>query len=438
MSFRTNRRDLLRAVGAGALLAPFLGRLAPRGYTARAAPSGMPKRLIVFWTANGTVPQNFWPSGGESSFTLNRIMKPLEPHKGDLTILKGVTFSGTGDHKTGAPFSTSGNPGVTTEGYAMGPSIDQAVAPATGKPSLVLCGQGKFGNRRGYVSFDQKGVWVPPTQDPKAAYEGVFGPISGAPAPSTPTAPSGMSAAEYDALVLDTVKGDLDELRERLPSAERVKIEDQITALAALRKNLATPGGGGVGVPAPVSCDKKDGTPYAAGGFDYPTRVKLHMDLIATAFACDARRTASLMVAPHGHDNCGFSFIGVGGEIHQSTAHAVPSDPNAAEKMTKIAEWEAKQLAYLIERLKAIPEGSGTVFDNTLILWTSECTHGNHGHTNIPVVLVGNAGGFFKKGRFVDGGVKYGDVLVSIANAMGHNVAKFGSSSNGPATMLHA
>ena len=99
-----NRRDALLAVGATSVLAAFAQQLR----RATAAEPTAPKRLIIFWTPNGVVQPRFWPTGEGSGFTLSDTLKALEPHRDSLTFVRDVTFSGTGDHKTGQPFSTSG------------------------------------------------------------------------------------------------------------------------------------------------------------------------------------------------------------------------------------------------------------------------------------------------------------------------------------------
>jgi hypothetical protein len=94
--------------------------------------------------------------------------------------------------------------------------------------------------------------------------------------------------------------------------------------------------------------------------------------------------------------------------------------------------WHIDRLAYLIQQLKSIPEGEGTAFDNTVILWTTECSQGNHGHQNIPIVLAGSAGGALKTGQFLSGGVKYENLLISLAHALGHPLTSLGLAGNGP------
>ncbi|HVZ36033.1 MAG TPA: hypothetical protein VG963_26580, partial [Polyangiaceae bacterium] len=89
----------------------------------------------------------------------------------------------------------------------------------------------------------------------------------------------------------------------------------------------------------------------------------------------------------------------------------------------------------------AIPEGNGSVLDNTLLVWGNELSVGNtHSHKSIPFVVIGNAGGQFKTGRFIDyGSVSNNRLLISVMQAMGVNQTTFGDhmfASDGPLTGL--
>ncbi len=415
-----SRRNALRAAGATAALAAF----ARQFRNAAAMPGVSPKRLIIFWTPNGVVQPRFWPSGAGANFALSDTLAALAPHRDALTFVKNVTYSGTGDHKTGQPFSTSG---FTTDN--AGVSIDQEIAQATSQQSLVLCGQSKNENRRGFISFDKTGAWVTPIRSPKSAYESVFGAI-GSPA-GTPAAPG--RDAELEGKILDTAIADIEDLKQRLPQRELVKMDDHLSAILELKKQV-----GGTGATTPVKCESVDGSAFA-GAPDFEAGVKLHLDLIAACIACDARRIFSLMVAPAGGDATNFGFLGVsGGDFHNDIAHGSPGDPAKEEMMHKVDLWHVGRLAYLIERLKSIPEGGGTAFDNTVILWTTECTQGNHGHQNIPVVLAGNAGGALKSGQVLSADLKYEDLLITLAHALGHPLQSFGLAGSKPLTEVLA
>ena len=105
--------------------------------------------------------------------------------------------------------------------------------------------------------------------------------------------------------------------------------------------------------------------------------------------------------------------------------------------LVDINRWYAEQFAYLVGKLKDVPEGDGTMLDNTVVLWINEQGNGDtHSRDNIPVVLAGSGGGYFRTGRYLDfGGLAHNDLFVSVLNAMGdESVTTFGIDEicNGP------
>lgn len=412
------RRTLLRGLTAGLVSVPALSSL--YGHDVRAHEES-PRRLVIYWTPNGTVHNRFYPNDA-SDLTSKPILAPLAEHREDLVVLR-ATFSGNGDHKTGLPFSTTGRPYVISDDENSGISIDQEIANALGdatpQPSLTLAAQTKD-NRRGYISANADGSRNPPIGEPWKAYEYMFGPYSEG-------GGSGPDIAELTAKqsVLDSVMDDLGTLRARVSGSERAKLEAHLEAVRQLEQNL-----GGTATDCAMG-----NTVQPRSSHDYPTRVRLHNELIAASLACDLTRVVSFMTAPAGHDNCNFGFLDlpVGGDIHQSIAHSSSGstqDSGGSDAMALVGAWHAQGLADLISLLKAMPEGDGTVFDNTTILWATECAWGNHGHAGIPIVLAGTMGGKLKNGLYLpdelNSSTGYRSVLNTLAHAMGHELDTFG------------
>ena len=104
--------------------------------------------------------------------------------------------------------------------------------------------------------------------------------------------------------------------------------------------------------------------------------------------------------------------------------------------MTDINVWFAEQLAYLLAEMDKIPEGNGSMLDNSVVMWCNELAYGAaHDHINVPFLLAGSCGGYFDTGRFVQyGGANHNDLLVSLCNAMGLPDQTFGNPAycNGP------
>lgn len=422
-----NRRQLLRSAAGAAFALPLLNFVDRRAVSA--APTAIPKRLILMFSPNGTIPAQWTPSGGETDFKLGRILAPLEPHRSDLLIIDNVDMEsahhGPGDgHQTGmgslwtgielltgTEFKGGGESG--TAGWGGGPSVDQHIAKTVGAttklPSLELgvqVGGATVWSRMSYKAANQP---VPPEEDPGRVFDRVFGSLG-----SDPTGLARLRARRQS--VLDGVANDFKRLDGVLASEDRTKVERYADALRDIESRLDSGGllGGGCVKPArPATLSLTDAKNYPAIG-------KLQMDLLVMAMACDLTRVGSLQwsrsVGSKVH-----SWQGIA-EGHHDLSHMGDSDAVAQEKLVKINTWYAEQLAYLIAAMKKIPEGTGTMFDNTVIVWGNELGVGNrHTRRDVPFVMAGGCGGYFKTGRYLKypAGTKHNNLLVSLCRAMG-------------------
>jgi len=422
-----SRRALLRGLGGAAVALPFLDAMRPR--LARAQGGQPPKRFIVWYTPNGTVPANFWPTGGERDWALSPILQPLERHKADINVVGGVdlisSLSGPGDaHQKGTgqcltawPLQEGTFPGDAglSAGWANGISIDQKVADH-------IAGDTRFRSLEFGVHVDGSGVKsrisyrgpgrpIPPENDPAVMYRRVFGDVG-----------SGDDASKRRLetrrqLVLDSVMGQYRALHTQLGAEDRLKLDAHMASIASIQERL-----GKDTVRFEGECQ-----PLDIGGALDPMRASsipmigtLQMDLIAMAFACDLTRVASLMWT-RSTSEVVFGWLGEDiREGHHPLAHKGDEDRVKVAQNTRINQWYADQFAYLIDRLKSIPEGDGSVFDNTVILWTNEQSKGNnHDRMDMPYVLAGSAGGHFETGRYVtrDGRVPHNHLMVSLLHA---------------------
>ncbi|NJK31045.1 MAG: DUF1552 domain-containing protein, partial [Deltaproteobacteria bacterium] len=211
-----------------------------------------------------------------------------------------------------------------------------------------------------------------------------------------------------DRSVLDSVIGDLESIQPRLSSEERVLLDAHLELVRAQEIKLSMPF-------EPIECGH---LPDGVSDLDVPTTFLGHIDTIAAALACDVTRVVTLVMGGSGY-SVDYEWAGVNEDYHECAHGAVP---NALALFTQANVWHAEMFAALLGRLDEIPEGNGTVLDNTLVLWTSELGLHLHSHTkqNMGVVIGGSAGGYFSTGRFVNlAGAHYHDLLLTIAHATG-------------------
>jgi hypothetical protein len=255
--------------------------------------------------------------------------------------------------------------------------------------------------------------------------------------------------------VIDFVTGDINRLRARLAPTEQQKMDQHLSSLRDLEKQLPGAGGSGPMCTPPSAPDAtmfpqlkqyNGGEPY----FDAITTA--HMEMIAQAFACDITRFATLFMADLSY---AANPLGLPADNHGAVAHTYSSSPAGANgtpvgagnpttwvPLAKFNRYAYGKVAHLMQRLDALG-----VLDNTLIYVSSDM--GNpalHSTRNVPTVLAGGANNVFRMGRRLkmkpdcpssspwcaQGDATFTPVtnshlLVSIAQAFGVNITSFGS-----------
>ena len=261
------------------------------------------------------------------------------------------------------------------------------------------------------MSYSGPGTPMPPVDDPVIAYDRLFSGLN--------TDPAGQKLlASQRKLVLDSVLADANKLKQKLGAADKQKLEqhlDSIGQIEAHLSNTVTIGGAckDPGQPTDPSQGVYDNDSYGQIG-------KLQMDLLVMALTCDITRVASMqwtrsvgMVVFDWVDGCT--------DGHHTISHAADTDTVSQNQLIGINNWYAQQIKYLIESMKAIPEGNGTLFDNTAILWVNELAIGNiHSHNDMRYLIAGGCGGKIKTGRHLQfNGDPHNNLLLSMCQAMG-------------------
>ena len=434
-----SRRTLLRGAAGAAIGLPWLEAFAPRRASAQ---SDLPRRFLVMFTPNGLLP-SWTPTGTEHDFELSPMLAPLAPHRDDLVVIRGLYQQGAGGdgHQngiggmlTGAKLNSGPFGGVQAApaGWASGPSVDQRIADAIGGTtklrSLELGVQNGAADNWGRMCYRASNQPLPPEDDPAAVYGRVFADLHTDPAELERVRRRHQS-------ILDTVSGEYARVSGALGSTDRQRLEAHLETVRDLEERLTRTGAvGGESCSDPVlRAVAKDENGA------YPDVGALQIDLLVMALACDLTRVGSLQWS-RSVSQTRFTWLGIN-EGHHDLSHLGDDDPAAVDKLTRINTWYSQQLATLIDKLKAVPEGEGTLFDNTMILFCNELAKGNtHSRKDASYVLAGSAGGALETGRFlqVPGDVPHNDLLVSLLRAYGIADERFGNPDwcDGPLTGL--
>lgn len=425
MNSSKSRREFLRDLGLGSAAAlPFVYGL-PSLQAAEAA-SAPRKRLVIMFSPNGTLPDEFWPDefGGEGPLQIKPMLAPLEPFRDQMLFLKGVDnkIRGDGDgHMRGmsclltAIELNAGNiqggsdaPG----GWASGISIDQLMRNHF---QSLPDSQTRFGS----LEF---GVAVPNRADPwtRMCYSGDDKPVAPIDDPGQMFRKlyGGAKDRKSVASVLDHVRDDLRSVSTRLSGDDLKLLEEHLQYVHQLENDIAAAESQNALVHPEPDIDPEielvnDNTPEIS---------RMQIDLMVNALANDMTRVATLQyMRSVGQARMRWLDIEEG---HHSLSHEPDKNKTAQDKLKRINHWFASELAYLTKKLADTPEpgGDGSLLDNTQIVWVNELGKGNsHTLDNIPFLLIGGGAGF-KTGRALDfEDAPHNRLWLSVAHGLGYD-----------------
>jgi hypothetical protein len=430
--FRLSRRTLLKGLGAAVALPTLEAMLNTHG-TAYAAGGLIPKRFATFFFGNGVVLDRWRPSGTGPSWQLSPALAPLSAVKDYVNVITGykVMTPDVRAHHNGAAGILSGYPFIEipagTANYASkfgGPSIDQVaagrIAQGTAFPSIEIAVSKRIVMGEGptlrYISHKGPDRPMSPEFNPAALFTRLFGNFT----PVDNTDPRNSLRTS----VLDAVREDTRRLQQRLGSADRARLDAHLTNISELRQRiLALPPEitGACVRPDPVTQTNRD----ADGNEPLEAVSRAMSDLLVMAWACDLSRVASYMFS----GGVGATVFHMLGQTQGS--HDLTHDSSKQSQVHDSVVWTMRQFAYLLQRLKATPEATGNLLDNSCLLFTSDVSDGlSHSVTDYPILVAGRAGGYLKyPGIHIrsSSAQNTSDVLLTCLRAVGTGVTSVGA-----------
>lgn len=400
------RRTLLRGLGASMAL-PLLEAMSP-ARPARKPNAKSPVRMGFVYVPNGIIMDRWTPAAEGAGYELPPIMKPLEAYRENMLVFSGLAQvngralgDGPGDHaRAAATFLTGVHP-KKTEGADIrnGISVDQLAAREIGKQTqlasleLGMENVGMAGNcDSGYsCAYSNTICWrsdttpVPLEINPRAVFERLFG-------DGDTTDPAARAAqARQDRSILDFVRADAARLQGNLGASDKRKLDEYMQAIRDIERRIQKieEQSGDIELPA---MERPGGIPVT-----FEEHCKLMFDLQVIAFQADITRVISFMMGREG-SNRTYRSIGVP-EAHHGLSHHMGN----AEKIDKIAQINThltRMFAYFVDKLKATPDGDGTLLDHSMIVYGSSLSDGNqHLHHDLPLILAGGGDGSIRGGR---------------------------------------
>jgi len=396
-----SRRTILRGIGAGLAL-PFLDSMVP----AFAAPVAPVRRFGVVYVPNGMNMKEWTPTASGTAFELKSTMLPFAPYRDQLVVLTGLAskpqanLPGIGTHARASTRFLTDVPPKHSQSAELeaGPSIDQILAKRLGQEtqlaSLELsiegrdfagsCDEGFSCAYTNSISWLNATTPLPMENDPRVLFERLFG-DDGTTDPSVRRA-----HREEDRSVLDAVTEQIGRLQRGLGPSDKAKMGQYLEAIRDIERRIDVAEKQNSQELLPVS--QPAGVPSV-----YEEHVKLMFDMQVLAYQSDMTRIITFMMA---RELSGRSYpeIGVYDAHHPISHHQY--DPIKLERQAKINAFHTKLFAYYLEKLKSTPDGDGSLLDHTLTIYGAGMGDSQlHSPVDLPLILVGGAGGKMKGGR---------------------------------------
>lgn len=453
---RTTRRMFLKGAGGLTVGLPLL-ELGSGSALAQSTPV-FPKRFIVFMHPQGMIMDAWRPTGSGTNFTLSEILTPLAPHQSNLVVLNGLDNAIralnqlSNGHNSSArtlltcmPFMANMNPDGSVKprgeqvdnGNAAGPSIDQVIASRVGVTTqLRSLDLGIGGSRVGENQLFFAGPDDPVTLDgdPRNVWNRLFAnytpPSSGGgPTPPPPTPLERLQAKRGS--VLDAVYASFQQVRGRVGATDRERLDAHAEKIREIESRLQTtpmPPPQQTSACAVPTLGQQPAGYDASFLYDHYNGPNM-IDQLVMAMACDMTRVGTLQFTMYHRPT--FPWLGEPIPGTWLNWHAMiheARNTSSRPTMIRAMQWYTEMFAYLLQAMKNVPEGAGTMLDNSLVLWVSDFGEGAiHRTTDLPIVLAGGLAGALQTGRFLDfQGRTTGDLFTSILNMFGYPDTSFG------------
>jgi hypothetical protein len=389
----------------GASLAlPLLDAMIPAATAATATPAKPVRRLGFVFMPMGCDQSRWNPAGPSGALgELTPILRSLEPVKSHISVLTNLELRNAypGSHATSnAAFLSAAKAKLTeSSDYYLGTTVDQIAAQQLGRetqlPSIELamdmlqttgqCDNGYACVYQNNLSWSSPTTPLPAEAHPRIVFEMLFG--------DGGNLAERRAALRRRASLLDWIGEDIAALRRRLGPADRARVAGYLDTVREVERRIQKAESDIAENPLP-DLDRPLGVPAA-----YADHAKLMFDLQVLAMQGDITRVSTFQLARE-TSNRTYPEIGVSDPHHPLSHHG--NDPDKIARMAKINAFHVSLFAYFLERLKATPEGSGTLLDNSLILYGSGIGNPNvHDHTDLPIIVAGGAAGGMKGGRHI-------------------------------------
>jgi len=395
-----SRRAVLRGIGAGLSL-PLLDSMVP----AFSAPKQV-RRFGVVYVPNGMNMAQWTPTAPGSALELKPVMLPLASFKESMVVLSGLAskppanLPGIGTHARASTRFLTDVPPKHSQSAQLeaGTSIDQILAQKIGQQtqlaSLELsidgrdfagsCDEGFSCAYTNSISWLNPSTPLPMENDPRVVFERLFG-DDGTTDPVTRRA-----RREDDRSILDAVRDQIGHFQSGLGPGDKGKMAQYLDAIRDIERRIE--------IAEKDTSEQVLAVAQPAGiPSAYEEHVKLMFDMQVLAYQSDMTRVSTFML---GRELSGRSYPEIGVyDAHHPTSHH-QGDPVKLERLAKINAFHTKLFSYYLDKLQSTADGDGSLLDHTLLIYGAGMSDSQlHSPVDLPLLLVGGAGGRLKGGR---------------------------------------
>ncbi|MCZ7580183.1 MAG: DUF1552 domain-containing protein [Fimbriimonadaceae bacterium] len=437
MARSISRRQVLRGMGTALALPMLEGALPLSALAQSLKPAQRPNRIAFLFVPNGVNMEHWTPATEGALDTLPTVLEPLQPLKSEFQVLTGLAQrnafalgDGPGDHaRSSAAWLTGVHPKKTAgsdiqNGISADQVASQHIGGRTRLPSLELgCERGAVSGNcdSGYsCAYSSSISWRSPTTpmpkevNPRMVFERLFG--------DSELADESLQKRRKQRIsILDLVAEDAAELKRKLGSRDKLKIEEYFTSVRDIESRLER-------MEESEAKLVKMGQKPTGVPSDYGEHVRLMGDMMILAFQADLTRISTFMFANEG-SNRNYRNIGISDGHHDISHHGKQAEK--LEKKRQIDRFHVEQLAYILNRMRSIREVEGTLLDNTMLLYGGGIGDGDrHNHDDLPILLAGRGAGKLKPGRHVRfrQGTPLNNLFLSMLDKVGVDVEQLGDS----------
>jgi hypothetical protein len=422
-----SRRTFLRGVGVTMALPWLESRSVWGDDKPKHTPSSEPPvRFACLFSGNGFHRDEWWAKGEGKSMQLGKVLEPLLPHREKMLFLRGlynqealiggIHSCQTGNLLTGAHLAPDGE-------IRSGVSCDQVIAESlkgqTKVPSLVLGTEPSIAAIHknysmiysSHISWSSATTPTPLELYPALAFDRLFRDEVG----------------KADKSVLDAVREDANSYKNRVSTSDQRRLDEYLSSVREVELRIDQAGKAGrlqgwrPTLTVPDMKRPADGIPQ-----DIDQHMRLMCDILVLAFRTDTTRVCTLKLN-NDHSSLRFPHLKVDYMIHHLLSHTDNAD------WLKVNQFFLQQLAYLAAKMDQVQEGERTLLDNSMLLYCSSMMTGAHNNDQLPVVLLGRAGGQMKTGRILDylgkPNRKMCSLYLSLMEKVGVRLDRFGDSS---------